>query len=311
MREGEIAKSIISELAYFDIFEYPLTAMEIWRYCRVDNATLVEIMRVLEKDPGLNEKVANRHGFYFLKGRRHIVETRLTRYRDAEAKFNKALKFVRRLSKFPFIRMIAVCNSLAYSNTRKQSDIDLFIVTESGRIWTSRMYITGWLKMLGVRPEGRNTENKLCASFFVTSNGLDLKSILFNKQDIYLAHWLLQVFPLYDPDKIYEKFLNLNSWARQLYPNAYAVEPAPTRRIESRTSCFKKTTEKIHSGLIGNYIEKKYRDLQLRLLPKNLKAIANKDTRVRLSDTMLKFHYNDRREKYQAAWREKLKNLSI
>ncbi|MDD5566742.1 MAG: hypothetical protein PHH01_00955 [Patescibacteria group bacterium] len=303
-------KSILSELAYFDIFEHPLTAMEIWRYSNQADLTLADVLEALETDPTLREIISQRWGFYFLKGREHTVELRLKRYREAEAKYQKALKFARRLSAFPFIRMIGVCNSLAYSNSRLAGDIDFLIVAEPKRIWTARFYAASYLKLLGERPSGQETRDKICLTFFISPEGFDLRPIKISSPDIYLAHWVKQIVPIYDPRRLYPEFLTANSWVDELFPNGYPVIVPPTRKInQSIFNRFRqKVFETIHSSWLGDWLERYFEKVQRHRLPDQLQRLVNRDSRVILSKQMLKFHDNDRREKYQQAWLEK-KNL--
>jgi hypothetical protein len=46
--------------------------------------------------------------------------------------------------------------------------------------------------------------------------------------------------------------------------------------------------------------------MQLRILPASLKSIANIDSRVIISDTMLKFHDKDTRHALKKKWLEKI-----
>jgi len=306
MNEKELNKSILSELAYFDIFEHPLTPMEVWRFVSVKEASLLDVIQALEQAV-VDSVIGSKWGFYFLPGREHAVELRLRRYREAEDKYGKAVKYIRRLSKLPFIRMIGVCNSLAYSNSRLEGDIDFFIVTEPGRIWTARFYTAGYLKLMNERPEADNTRDKICLTFFLTPESFDLRSIKISEPDIYLAHWIKQVVPIYDPDGLYEKFLSANQWVNELFPHCYPNQPPPIRQVNKimHRPVIQKIIEKIHQGRIGNWLEIKYQKIQENVLPPGLRELINKDSRVVLSDKMLKFHHNDRREQYQRAWLEK------
>jgi hypothetical protein len=301
---SELAQSILAELAYFDMFDFPLTPIELWRYSRPAGTTLADVYAALESDPWLAERTEQRFGFWFLKGRDADVDSRLRRYRESEAKFQKALRYIKRISRFPFIRMIGVCNSLAYSNSRPDADIDLFIVTQPGRIWTSRMYTTGFLKLLNQRPNGNRTRDTLCASFFVTEDNLDLASLRRGHPDIYLAHWIWQVVPLYDSNNVYRKFVDANGWAKDAFPNAYPSQPVEPRRVNnsSRSERTKKWLEVGHSRALGGRWERFSERWQKKVMPRSLRDLANVDSRVVLSNRILKFHDNDRRDEYQRRW---------
>ena len=134
MDNETLGKSILNTVAYFDIFEYPLTAMEIynWLYgnygLKTNDYGLKDVQNALDDSQFLKDRLETRNGFYFLKGKSAHVRTRLNRYNIAQEKYKRAELIANIFSYFPFIQFIAVCNSLAYNNVREQSDIDMFII---------------------------------------------------------------------------------------------------------------------------------------------------------------------------------------
>ena len=67
------------------------------------------------------------------------------------ALIRRAEKFCRILVKFPGIRRIWVCNSLSMNAADGDSDIDLFVETAPGMLWTGRVMTTLFFSALGVR----------------------------------------------------------------------------------------------------------------------------------------------------------------
>ena len=123
---------ILSTLVYYDIFDYPLTLVEIHRNllrvkpqetCELKTYNLHDIKDCLSGRI-LKNITQEKKGFFFLKGKDRIVETRLNRYVLAKDKYDKAQKIVRMLSHVPFVRAILACNSIAYNNTKDKSDVD-------------------------------------------------------------------------------------------------------------------------------------------------------------------------------------------
>lgn len=291
-----VEKSVLSTIIYFDIFDYPLTLMEAWRWPDV-RCKMLNIKECLEKlkDEGL---VVSRQGFYFLYGRSELVRKRIKRYNIAERKYRRLLWVSKILKMLPFVRMIAVCNNLAYSNARDDSDIDLFIVTKNGRIWCCRFFILLILKLLGLRPRPGYTRDKICASFFVTEDNLNLEQIKIDDNDIYLNYWLKQVMPIYDED-IYYKFREVNSWGGDGW-----VEIINRRKL--RNSEIEKLGKGVIEKLFLDIDEKFYKWLQMKVMPKKLKEMAlDSGTEVIINDKMLKFHENDRRGYYRDLFRKK------
>jgi hypothetical protein len=337
--KNSLEKSILATIAYFDIFDYPLTLVEIWKWLweisdfrfqisdfdsqssvgnrksEIENREigLVEVQKVLDSSEVLKSLVESRRGFYFLKGRGEAVELRQQRYNLAEKKFKKVLKVIRFLKFVPGIKMIAVCNDLAWSNAPEGSDIDLFVVTEKNKIWTARLWAASFLQLFGLRP-GKIIKDKICLSFFVDENHLNLENLsikpsspsLFSlpslsssslSPDIYLIYWISQIAPIYDVGGVYQKFLDANTWIKKYLPNIFASEIGERRRVASGRLILTK-----RSGLGERF----FRWLQLKVMPKKLKEMANRDTQVIINDSMLKFHENDRREEFRRKWEEKL-----
>jgi hypothetical protein len=132
--------------------------------------------------------------------------------------FERAKKYTAFLSYIPGVQMIAVVNSLSMYATHEDSDIDLFIVTRPGNIWFVRFFSTSLLFFLWVWRHGRDIAGNFCLSFFITTEAMDLSKIAIDN-DIYLAHWISYMKPLYDVWGVYEAFMQANQWLLHLIDN--------------------------------------------------------------------------------------------
>ena len=303
-------KQQIATIVYFDQFDFPLTEAELKRWS-FSEFVLDSVGIGLNKSSpfgrsldmsSIRREIESKQGFYYLQGREEIVETRKQRYIIADHKFQRALKFAKLFRLLSSVRMIAVCNSLAFSNARTTSDIDFFIVTRPGTIWLTRFWLQAFLRLFRLRPHdhGVSIEDAICLSFFTTEDNLDFENLQITKPDIYLALWLSQLITVYDPDNIYNEIWQRNSWVRDILPEAQAYNLAPQRRIAYTA------WSKVFTLLTCGFLEKKFKKIQKKLLPDSLRIMANKDVRVVINDKMLKFHSNDRREEMYNKWREKL-----
>jgi hypothetical protein len=209
-----LQRAILHTLAYADVFDYPLTASEIHRYLTGLKATLEEVSEALKDDlPGGGQIV--RLGDYFtLRGREGTVETRLRRMAASKRWWKDAEFFACLLASLPFVRMVAVTGSLAMDNMDAGGDIDYFIVTSSGRLWTCRLMsllVVRFARLIGVN---------LCPNYFVSEQALALE-----ERSLYAAHELTQMVPLYGRN-IYDGMRRMNLWADRYLPNARnAPEP--------------------------------------------------------------------------------------
>lgn len=308
---GDLEKSILATICYFDIFDYPLILVEIWKWLYVypepenlrteEPIRMLDVQEALEKSEYLKQRMETKNGFYFLRGRTGLVKKRMERYNIAERKYKKALKIIKILRLIPYVKMIAICNTLAYSNARDESDIDLFIICEKSHLWKSRFLISGFLKLFNLRPTALETKDKICASFFLSEDNLNIRNLSI-ADDIYLKYWLTQVYPVCD-NGIYQKFLSVNDWIKNDIPNFFPVQP--TLRRQLKPGRFKLIFRLIFSILSENYCK----NYQWKILPENLRKIVNKDTRVVMNNQVLKFHDNDAREFYRDSFHEKIRKL--
>lgn len=297
----------MAALAYFDVFEYPLTLMELkrWRWSASGEPAH-------ETEPSPNEilaaiktlPVGEEDGHYFLAGREALVAERHRRYRLAEKKFRKARRFACWLRHLPSVRLIAVCNSLAYANSVEESDIDFFIVCRPGTLWATRFVAAGALKLLNLRPTPERQADRFCLSFFATEDALDLSRLAISSGDAYLRYWIATLAPLYDAGNAMAKFWAANAWIRERLPGVYLVESGPRRALKPVYQC------RVLLWLLRRF-ETAAKRFQAKRFPKEIAALANRDSRVVVNDQMLKFHVNDRRADYEKLFRERLARRGI
>lgn len=307
----DLSRAIVSTIAYFDIFDYPLTLVEIYKWLYQKESIIADISGALASGK-LDEVIENKNGFYFLKGRQDIIATRLSRYVIAEGKFEIALRAARWLRYLPFIRLVAVCNNLGYNNSEARSDIDFFIVTYRGRIWWVRLLVTALLTLLGLRHHGRKITNRICLSFYIASDQLNLIDVALKPTDIYLTYWLATLAPIYDPKNIYPNFFRANLWVKTYLPNFYPTYLTAQRIVKDNfwAKFSKSFDELVFSGLIGDWLEKLSRLIQIKKIRKYLGDLAEKPNfQVVLSSSMLKFHKTDRRGYFCQLWQKNLNNI--
>ena len=90
---------------------------------------------------------------------------------------------------------MALCNSRAMGEADENSDIDLFIITKKGNLWTARCIVTVLSSLMGIRRRNthglqkwgpdyiKRTKDKFCLSFFITEEHLDFDDIRLQPED--------------------------------------------------------------------------------------------------------------------------------
>ena len=319
---NDLEKAILKTVAYFDIFDFPLTLVEIHKWLYWPKSQGEKLYNLYDIDQALNSEklktaIDSKTGFYFMASRPEIISQRLWRYQLANKKFKIALFVGRFLRWLPFIRMIAICNTTGYNNASEKSDIDFFIIVKSGRLWFSRLLITTLVTMLGIRQHGAKIANRICLSFYLTDKNLDLSVVALKPSDIHLVYWLATTFaPIYDVG-IYQHFFASNNWLKDFLPNLYEVVLADRLRLKNNrlSLFFNKLGKKLSFTSFtsfGNFLEKLAQNIQVKRINRYFgQAINQPDHNVVISHSMFKFHKTDRRFFYQEAWFNKLKELNI
>lgn len=307
-----LQRAILRTLAWFDVFDRPLMVPEITRWLDVPpGETLAaaaeeDIRGALGQAP-LTEFVEADNGFWFLRGRRPIVQTRGIRTALAMKKWRVATTVARWLHLAPFVKMVGVGNTLAMDVAREESDIDFFIITTPGRMWTARAIVTALVHGLGYRRYGDKIKDRVCLSFYVTSDAMDMAPLRLHEHDHYLLYWTPHVTPLID-DGVYEKFRAANEWTNARLPQAWNWDWR--QRLVSASSlhrALKKYFEFFFTTAIGQQLEFFFRDRQLKKMDQNIHSKAKLGTtEVMITEDILKFHEDDRRARYNAAFEERL-----
>ncbi|MBI4592023.1 hypothetical protein HY733_01080 [Candidatus Uhrbacteria bacterium] len=291
----DLEQSILRTILWFSLFSYPLTVFEIWKWLLKPERAygLAEIYAILERNLWLQEKLETFNGFYALKGSEveKLVVGRQERFLDAERKFRVLRRAAHYFSLLPGVRAVAAGNTLAWWSTTKHSDIDLYIVTRPGHIWSSRFWLVIPFLFLGRRPsqdQSSNVRDPFCFSFFSTTEKLNLEELCLPR-DYYMAFWVRSLVPILDRDGSLARLQSQNRWVSRSLPNA--LPRSSHRRHQPRFVP--------RLPLQWRVTEPLFRWFQRNRLPVHLRELANLDSRVVVTDEMLKFHENDRRAHYR------------
>lgn len=304
-------KHMLSIIAFFDLFNYPLTAWELWRFGPTKQTYAENLQAIKEAD------LPEQDGFYFLPDREQIVITKQERYNIADKKFKRALKIAWLMSRLPWIKLVALVNLIGAHNLRSEGDLDFFIVTQKNRLWLSRLIITAVLKILRLRPTAKKSRDAICLSFWVDEAHLNLGAFRL-PDDWYFRYWLAGLAPLYDRADIYKKLISANPWLSQALPN---WQPA---KISSRRILLPRCVGRVREGFefpplakgevrrgsnIFNKLENLVKNFQWKIMPESLKNLANQDTRVVINEGVIKMHPVDRRKEFAEKHKDNLAKL--
>ena len=279
--QESLSSAIKKIIVFFDLFDYPLTVFEIYTYLE-DKYSLDDIFSALKS---LETVFENKHDFYFLKDRLQLVKLRQARYNYSVRKLKIAKRYAQIFGFFPFVKVVTLANVIGAHNMRDEGDIDFFIITTRGRIWLTRLFCTGLTKILNKRPTKNNKREKICLSFYISEDSLNLDDLKIKPTDPYFEYWLKTMILLYNKDRVYENFLKANN---------LRAEQINNQIVGSSCKLLGHYSENIQNCIFFDYLEKIFKKWQLKIMPIALKKIRVDSQGKFINDKILKLYWRDR-----------------
>jgi hypothetical protein len=243
---SELKKNILATLAYFDIFNYPLTMDELFLYlpCKCNR---------YDFDFALSSLVIERfiyhfERFYTLKNEYFLVERRNRGNIKADELIMIAKRVGSLLVRFPYVRGVAISGSLSKNYADKNSDIDLFIITSANRLWIARTLMHCFKKLTFLV----NRQHYFCMNYYIDEQDLQI-----HEKNIFTAIEIATLIPL-QGDAIFEQFFAANSWTRNYLPNRFMrlTTARPLKR-----GWIKRITEMLFNNRMGDWLDDLFRKI--------------------------------------------------
>jgi predicted nucleotidyltransferase len=115
------------------------------------------------------------------------------------------------LARFPFVRGVGISGSLSKNFANESSDIDLFIITASNRLWLARTIMHAFKKLSYLV----KCQHYFCMNYFVDEDGLEIE-----EKNIYTAVEIVTLIPL-QGEAVFHNFRAANSWSKSFLPNHF------------------------------------------------------------------------------------------
>lgn len=232
--------AVCKTLAYFDIFNYPLTAAEIQQFSGM-SITAAIVQECLQQllDEGI---VFFHHGFYSLQNNNLLAIRRREGNQRAAQLLQKAGRIGKFLYHFPFVRAIGISGSLSKNFADEKADIDFFIITKASRLWIARTFMHLYKKMTYLA--GR--QHYYCMNYYV-----DEEALLLQDRNVYTAIELKTLLPV-SGEKTMQQFFNLNNWVNHWLPQCTFREQD---KADKKESLLKRFIEYCLDHRVGNLLD--------------------------------------------------------
>lgn len=212
----------------------------------------------------------------------------------AQIIFNKNKKKLTKLAKFPFVRAIVLTNSLAFETSHKNSDVDLLIICEKGKLSICRDLIKIWMTSTSSNKEARS--KKLAIDIWLDEDNLNISDFKLRGNDIYFENWLATATPIYSEKSIFKEFVKSNLLFKN-FPN-YKIKRDKIFALSKKDAQTKKSLENFLSAKPFSLIVKLSQKQMIARLNRYAKKVGNKGA-ILISVGRLRFNIPDKREEIQ------------
>ena len=286
-------QAILKTLHYADIFDYPLKVEEIYKYL-VEPLTTDVLKETLSWMSADSELISTDCGFYCLPGREGVVGLRKRREVYSRPKVEKAKRIARVLKFIPWIKLIGVTGALAVGNSDEDDDIDLMIITARGRLWLTRGLVVTFLLLTGRYRRPGKIKDMVCPNLMIGDDALE-----FPDRDLFTAHEIVQMKPIFERGNTYQKFLQANEWIKYFLPNvetghAPSLPQQFNHLIDSKNRRLDRTIQQF------NFLETLAYKLQL-------KFMESKKTVEITTPSIIRFHPHDIRQRVLKEYQKRIK----
>jgi hypothetical protein len=289
-RAQELA--FLRSVTYASLFDYPLTLAQLHASLvevRADRAAVASWWR---DSAFLQATVEYRDGHYFSTGRADLLDTRMRREalsRDLLEREHRVLSLVARM---PFVRMVALSGSLAHLNAERSADLDLFVITAPGHVWSVTLSVLVISRLLGWR-------KRMCLNYVISERAMAIEPA-----DLFSANQIIHLRPIIGHD-VFEQFVNANPFVKRFYPN-FEASSTPRTSASAKASTLAERALSFGAGRVLESVARAIYGWHLKRRAATWQSIDQ----VRLEAECLKLHTSSHRastlESFDAAMAQAL-----
>jgi hypothetical protein len=278
-------QAFLQSVIYASLFDYPVTLAQLREGLIGEAADELSLARWYDTSEMLQANIEYADGHFFPRGRRDLLETRRQREAVSRALLHEWTGPLSLIRSIPFVRMVALSGSLAHLNGDTDADLDLFVITRPGRVWTVAVSTLVLARVLGWR-------KRLCLNYVVSE-----RALMVSPADLFSANQIVHLQPLCG-EGVYHQFLDANRFVERFYPN---FGPKATDAREHATEGRKHGDDERRTFLetlldrtIGPLYERVCRTIYISHLKRRAASWRSRD-QVRLERECLKLHTSSHR----------------
>lgn len=259
-QQKENISSILQALAYFDVFNFPLSKKELFNYSKFkEEAAFQEELNALQGA----QLIHNLNEYYSIQTDETLVRSRLEGEKRADQYHSQALKKSKLISKFPYVRGVYISGSLSKGVMSEDGDIDFFIITKPNRLWIARTFLIFYKKTILL-----NSRKYFCVNYFIDEEHLEIE-----QKNRFTATEIVTLLPMVNKS-LYKAFMRSNQWIEKYYSN---TNVSTENTIELRRSLFQKMVEPLLNTSLGERMDTYFMNLTLKRWNKKFGEMESSD----------------------------------
>jgi len=289
--------SVLKALAYFDVFNFPLSRREIEQFA--DPSTRLNL------DDELHWLVEAKlifflDGYYALRDDMTLVRKRVAGDHRAKSYIEQAFKKSRLIAKFPYVRGVFISGSLSKGTMTEDGDIDYFIVTAPNRLWIARTLLIAYKKVFLL-----NSRKYFCINYLIDDETLEIQH-----KNRFTATELVTLWPIVNR-VLYQDLVKENSWVDSFYPEYF--EGNDRGSMDVKSGFLKKTLESILDLKWGDVLDDFFMKLTLSRWRKKFPHMEKDDFDVALKTTkrVSKHHPSHFQKKVLEGYTHRISDLEL
>jgi glycosyltransferase involved in cell wall biosynthesis len=207
--------ALLATVAYADMFDAPLPVASAARACIGASFDETELRHIVS-GPALAPHMSyDPSGYLVLTGREALIERRRRGATETQALVDRHRRTLDALASLPFVRMLAFSGGTAHGNPGSKPDIDLFVITAAGRLYTVYTLLFAATKLT-------RTRGIVCPNYLIDESELEVAY----HHDVFTAHQVVSALPIAGAST-FQAFAGANErWVRALFPGFVPREPA-------------------------------------------------------------------------------------
>jgi len=211
-------EAIKRTLLYSSIFRYPLTYYQLLTFLIIEPQKEIntksfeyELAKLIKK-----QYVVIEDEKCILPGTKYVEWDKGKKLAKILIKKNRTT--FKMLKGIPWVKFIGITGSGAAYNSDKDSDLDIFVITQKNRTWITRCIFAIILKLIFKSYVKKGIDPNI----FIDETNLEWPK---EHQNLYTANEIIRMHPIFNKDNTYFKFLDSNKWIEQHMGNfrAYYV----------------------------------------------------------------------------------------